>query len=306
MESKEKYIQSLQQDEELHSQIYHRLWHNEKSHEVRRTLLQLYKIERAHSSTLERLLRIDGFAVRKRNNSLHIFFILLSQKLLGTAFTIKFMEYNKLITNKKLDAALKKFKFSAKEKALLRIMEKGERVEDVLSRVLLTMNPVLTNIRDVIFGMNDGLVEVLAATVGFSAALRAPMLVLIAGLLVALSGTLSMSGGAYLSTKYEKNIGTTKARLSPSLSALYTGVFYFFGAVFPIMPFAFGVGGIYGIVYAILLTTLALAVVSSIIAVLSGQSIAKRVTESILISLGAASATIFLGFYARYALHIIV
>jgi len=51
------------------------------------------------------------------------------------------MEYNKLITNKKLDAALKKFKFSAKEKALLRIMEKGERVEDVLSRVLLTMNP---------------------------------------------------------------------------------------------------------------------------------------------------------------------
>jgi len=83
MESKEKYIQSLQQDEELHSQIYHRLWHNEKSHEVRRTLLQLYKIERAHSSTLERLLRIDGFAVRKRNNSLHIFFILLSQKLLA-------------------------------------------------------------------------------------------------------------------------------------------------------------------------------------------------------------------------------
>ncbi len=306
MQSKEEYLQSLQQDEELHSQVYRTLERDEKNKKIRSTLAQLHAIEKGHSEILQKLLRIGGFKIRERNNFLRILLISISRKLFGIAFTIKFMEYNKLITDKKLTIAMRRFKFSRNEESLLRLMEKGEHVEDVLSRVLLSLSPVLNNIRDVVFGMNDGLVEVLAAVVGFSAALRSPLLVLIAGVLVALSGTLSMSGGAYLSTKYEKNIGTSGRVRRPALSALYTGVFYFCGAVFPIAPFAFGIGGAYGIIYAILLTSAVLAVTSSVIAVLSGQSISKRVAESLLISLGAASATIILGFYARYALHIIV
>ncbi|MGC8478752.1 MAG: VIT1/CCC1 transporter family protein [Candidatus Micrarchaeia archaeon] len=306
MQSKKEYIQSLQQDEEFHSQVYGILEKEEKNSEIRKTLSHLYIIERGHSEILKKLLRMNGFGVRKRNNFFRILLIMISRKLFGIAFTIKLMEYNKLITDKKLSLAMRRFKFGRGEAALLHLMEKGERTEDVLSHILLSLSPVLNNIRDVVFGMNDGLVEVLAAVVGFSAALRLPVLVLIAGMLVAISGTLSMSGGAYLSTKYEKNISASGRGRKPGLSALYTGIFYFCGAAFPIAPFALGIGGLYGIAYSVLLTSLVLATTSSIIAILSGQSIAKRVAESLLISLGAASVTILLGFYARYVLHITV
>ncbi|MEM3227521.1 MAG: VIT1/CCC1 transporter family protein [Candidatus Micrarchaeaceae archaeon] len=306
MADKEQYLQNLQRDEELHSKVYKQLESGERG-EIKRTLLKLYTIEHGHSEILKKLLRMNKYAIKERDDFLRILLIRLSRKLFGIAFTIKFMEYNKLITNSKLTAAIRKFSFSSQELALLKTMEKGEKAEDILSATLLKLNPVLSNVRDVIFGMNDGLVEVLAATVGFGAALRLPVLVLIAGLLVALSGTLSMSGGAYLSTKYEHSIALPgNAKRTPARSALYTGAFYFFGAVFPILPFALGMSGAIGIALSILFTMVVLSIVSSAIAVLSGQSIAKRVAESLLISLGAASATILLGFYARYALHIVV
>jgi len=306
MLSKEDYIKSLQQDEDFHAHVYNILSQHEKNQNVKNVLLRLYKIETLHSSILKSILEINGFKVRQRNNTLHMLLILLSRKIFGIAFTMKLMEYNKMITNEKLNAAMKQFSFSTKENELLRKMVRGERVEDILGSMLLSMNHVLANIRDVVFGMNDGLVEVLAATVGFSAALRSPILVLIAGLLVAISGALSMSSGAYLSTKYERDIGAAKVKRSPSLSALWTGISYLLGAFFPILPFALGISGAYGIAYSILFTTLVLAIVSSMIAILSDQSVAKRVTESIILSLGAASITILLGLYARYALHITI
>ncbi|MFP3289448.1 MAG: VIT1/CCC1 transporter family protein [Candidatus Micrarchaeota archaeon] len=306
MLSKEVYIQSLQQDEDFHAQVYNILSQREKNQNVKNVLLRLYKIEVLHSSILKSILKINGFKVRKRNNTLRILLILISRKVFGIAFTMKLMEYNKIITNEKLNVAMKQFSFSIKEEELLKKMVRGERAEDALGNMLLSMNDVLTNIRDVVFGMNDGLVEVLAATVGFSAALRSPTLVLIAGLLVAISGALSMSSGAYLSTKYERDIGNTKVKRSPHLSALWTGIAYLLGAFFPILPFALGVSGAYGIVFSILSTILVLAIASSMIAILSDQSVAKRVIESIILSLGAASVTILLGFYARYALHIAI
>jgi len=306
MLSKEAYIQSLQQDEEFHAHVYNILSQCEKNQNVRSVLLKLYKIETLHSSILKSILEINGFKTRQRSNTLRMLLIMLSRNLFGIAFTMKLMEYNKMITNEKLNAAMRQFNFSTKEEELLRKMVRGERAEDVLGNVLLSMNNVLANIRDVVFGMNDGLVEVLAATVGFSAALRSPILVLIAGLLVAISGALSMSSGAYLSTKYERDIGAAKVKRNPTLSAMWTGIAYLLGAFFPILPFALGIGGAYGMVYSILSTMLVLAIASSMIAILSDQSVAKRVTESIILSLGAASITILIGFYARYALHITI
>jgi len=306
MLSKEDYIQALQQDEDFHAQVYNILSQREKNQNVRSVLLKLYEIETLHSSILKNILEINGFKTRQRSNTLRMLLIMLSRNLFGIAFTMKLMEYNKMITNEKLNAAMRQFNFSTKEEELLRKMVRGERAEDVLGNVLLSMNNVLTNIRDVVFGMNDGLVEVLAATVGFSAALRSPILVLIAGLLVAISGALSMSSGAYLSTKYERDIGAAKVKRNPTLSAMWTGIAYLLGAFFPILPFALGIGGAYGMVYSILSTMLVLAIASSMIAILSDQSVAKRVAESIILSLGAASITILIGFYARYALHITI
>jgi VIT1/CCC1 family predicted Fe2+/Mn2+ transporter len=301
------YLTDLHNDEALHAQVYQYLSGVEKNAKAKETLLKLYRIETSHSSILQRVLQLNNYKARPRHNTLHLLFLKFLRIIFGITFAIKFMEYDKLLTHEKLGKAHEKFRFSQDEKRLLDVMEKGERVEDILANILVSGNPVLSNIRDVVFGMNDGLVEVLAATVGFGAALHLPMLVFIAGVLVALSGTLSMAGGAYLSTKYEKSIGSAaNAFRHPGKSAFYTGLFYFCGAVFPLIPFALGIGGFYGIALAILLTAIVLTFTSSMIAIFSNQSIPRRVAESLVISLGAASATIALGLYARFALHITI
>ncbi|MEM0148975.1 MAG: VIT1/CCC1 transporter family protein [Candidatus Micrarchaeaceae archaeon] len=308
MISKIKYLQNLQADEALHAEVYKRLAASTKGNAKAKTVLEkLYRIEKGHAALLQKLLVMNGGNAKGGISRISLFGVMLARKLLGFTFAIKLMEYNKLLINERFRNALRSFRFNANERSLLGTLEKGEKVEDMLSNLLLSLNSVLANIRDVVFGMNDGLVEVLAATVGFSAALQEPLLVLIAGSLVAVSGALSMSGGAYLSTKYEKVISAANSKGKiPVRSALYTGLFYILGAIFPILPFAFGIGGMSGIAASIILTAIVLMLTSTLIAVLSNESISKRVAESLLISLGAAAVTIALGFYARYALHIIV
>ncbi|MEM0159772.1 MAG: VIT1/CCC1 transporter family protein [Candidatus Micrarchaeaceae archaeon] len=307
MISKEKYLQRLQADEALHAEVYRRLAASDRNAKSKAVLEKLYRIEKDHAVLLQRILAMNGYEKRGRISSISLFAISAARKFLGFTFAIKLMEYNKLLINKRFRDALRSFKFDARERLMLSRLEKGEKVEEMLNNLLLPLNSVLRNIRDVVFGMNDGLVEVLAATVGFSAALQEPLLVLIAGLLVAVSGALSMAGGAYLSTKYEKVISTAKSQGKlPARSALYTGIFYIFGAIFPILPFAFGIGGISGIALAMVLTAIVLLFTSTLIAILSNESISRRVAESLLISFGAAAVTITLGFYARYVLHILV
>ncbi|MEM3181341.1 MAG: VIT1/CCC1 transporter family protein [Candidatus Micrarchaeaceae archaeon] len=307
MVSKEKYFRDLQATEALHAEVYKRLAASDKDIKSRKVLEKLYNVEKGHADLLQKLLSLNGYMAKRHTSRFSLFKIIMLRKLLGLAFSIKLMEYNKLLVNKKFMIALRMFKFTREERVLLGTFEKGERIEDVLSNLLVSFSTVLKNIRDIIFGMNDGLVEVLAAVAGIGAALRVPLLIFVAGSLVAISGALSMAGGAYLSTKYEKAINAKEVKVvSPARSAFYVGLFYIFGAIFPILPFAFGLGGILGITAAIILTAFILSFSSSLIAIVSDESIAKRVAESLLISLGAAAVTIAIGSYARYVLHIIV
>ncbi len=60
------------------------------------------------------------------------------------------------------------------------------------------------NLRDLIFGANDGFVSSLALVAGMSGAFTSNKVVLVAGLAGAVAGGISMALGAYLSVKSEK------------------------------------------------------------------------------------------------------
>lgn len=65
----------------------------------------------------------------------------------------------------------------------------------------------LTNIRDLILGMNDGLVEILGTVAGLSAVYPTnPFLVGISGCVVGIAGSLSMGIGAYISVRSQRQI----------------------------------------------------------------------------------------------------
>ena len=79
---------------------------------------------------------------------------------------------------------------------------------------------ILSHVREIVFGMNDGLVEVLASVAGIVGIYKSNIVAALAGLIIGISGTLSMSVGAYLSSRSEKDVSISESmRLQLELEA---------------------------------------------------------------------------------------
>ena len=309
--SKSRIFRKHYLNEKLHFRVYGRLASSERNPEIRRVMKKLSALEGVHAGLWKMIVGEAGMGSSEAVIKVKLALFGIVRRLFGLAFTIKALEYSESNLMKKLSASETELKLSAKESNAIRRIKSSERsIETPLENKVIEYNSVLENIRDVIFGMNDGLVEVLAATVGLAAALQRPHLVLLGGLIIAVSGTLSMAGGAYLSTGYEKAVRAASskkaAHTTPLKSALYVGAFYILGAIFPLLPFAFGASGTYGIALSLILTSVVLSVTATVIAVISGISIRRNVLKSLAISLGAAAVTIIIGAYARVYLHLAI
>ena len=287
-------------EEAIHREVYRILSERESDPWRKRILVRLHKIESEHVSIYSRIsgtktVYVDWRVVRA---------LVILKSLIGTELVIKIMENRESRMESIIRANLAHYGKSVK--AVLA----SERNEDKLKSKMLLFSPVLSNIRDVVFGMNDGLVEIVAAVAGIGAALQTPVLVLVAGMIVAISGTLSMAGGAYLSTDYQNTIEKTRGKdfkyMSPIRSAAYVGISYIIGAMFPLMPFIFGIGGYHGIAISILLTALVLVFSSALISIIGNKPVVRRIATTLLITLGIAAITILLGYYARVHFHIAI
>ncbi|MEM3841698.1 MAG: VIT1/CCC1 transporter family protein, partial [Candidatus Micrarchaeaceae archaeon] len=270
-QNKESIFRKHYLNEMLHFVTYRHLASSEKNPDVRELMRKLSNLEEYHASLWakivgKRVMRSSSISVQ-----IKLFLFKLFRRIFGLAFTITALEYSESNLTKHLAQSESSLRLSKNESAVIKkIRESEKRIEEPLEKKVISFSGVLDNIRDVIFGMNDGLVEVLAATVGLAAALQKPYLVLLGGFIIAISGTLSMAGGAYLSTGYEKAVksGTSgvSTKATPFKSAMYVGLFYIFGAMFPLLPFAFRTYGFYGIVASLIITSIVLAITATIIA----------------------------------------
>lgn len=308
LDRKKKFLIGLYVMEMSHTIAAKRMASIEKYKDTKAVLRKIAFHEEKHARMWRKVINDDGLHVGKRRIEMSASWVVFMRKVLGVALTVKMIErfedtfYNKMIN------ASRKFKLSKTEKDIIsRINEDEKKNMAPLERKVVEYNRILNNIKDVILGMNDGLVEVLAAVVGLAAALHVSQVVLVGGLIVGVSGTLSMAAGAYLSTEYEKSVGVRKDKVSrPGMSALYMGAFYAMGATVPLIPFIFGASAFYGIVSSIVLTSVMLTVASVFVAIISGTSIAKRISKTLLISIGVALVTILLGTVARQVFHIVI
>ena len=79
----------------------------------------------------------------------------------------------------------------------------------------------LANVRDFILGMNDGLVEILGAVTGLSAAYPGnPVVVGVSGLIVGIAGALSMGIGAFISVRSQRQVNEASRRQMEILFAV--------------------------------------------------------------------------------------
>ena len=71
----------------------------------------------------------------------------------------------------------------------------------------------MSNVRDFVLGMNDGLVEILGAVTGLSAAWPGnPLMVAVSGLIVGVAGALSMGIGAFISVRSQRQVNEASKR----------------------------------------------------------------------------------------------
>ncbi len=294
--------------ETSHSLAAREMMRLESDADTKRVLGRIAKIEMRHARLWKRVMGRENIDTSRSRIGLEVSKIIVLRRILGVALTIKTIERGERELYTRAVNVRKRFAFYGWESKIIeRIRDDEERYMEPLAMQVVRYNRILSNIKDVILGMNDGLVETLAAVVGFAAALQKPELVLVGGIIVAVSGTLSMSVGAYLSTEYERGMRVRRDGGSkPRSSALYMGIFYILGALVPIFPFAIGLSGYAGVITAVVLTSIVLSVVSVIIALISDISITRRVAKTLLLSISAAAITIALGTYARYALHLVI
>ena len=300
------YLIGLYKTERSHHIIFGELAAREKDKKLKKVLEGLASAEQKHAKMWAQIIEINDIRLPMGTSKFFIYTIMLIRKLFGLVLAVKTMEYFESQLDNKIFEIEKHKELKESERNIIREIIKDElKSEEPLKDQLVKYSTILKNIRDVIIGMNDGLVEVLAAVAGLGAALQTPLLTLIGGIIIALSGTLSMTGSAYLSTSYESHINAGKQK-SASSSALYVGGAYVLGAIFPLIPFIFGIKGYLGIVAAIVLTAIVLSVVASLIAVISSISIKRNVLKTLTISIGSALITIALGAFARSVLHITI
>ncbi len=301
------YLLKIYRGELLHHYIYAELSKSEKDKEIKDILEKLAKAEEKHADLWKKILHIEEIHLRKTKAKPMLFFIKLIRRVLGLTLLISIIERGERQLYNKMDYIISVGGFSKLEKGIISEIKKDEmKNEKPLEDKILYYNSVLDNIRDIIFGMNDGLVEVVAAVAGLGSALYYANYILLGGIIIALSGTMSMAGGAFLSTEYEKNINIKKDGKKPKSSAMYVGLAYIFGAMFPLLPFIFGISGYLGVAISLVITAIVLSIVASIISVISDKSIPKSIMKTLLISMGAAAVTIILGYYARVFLHIAI
>lgn len=214
-----------------------------------------------------------------------VFFYVLVSRLFGLTFGLKLMEkgedsaqdiYDGLkVISPQVDEVIADE--NAHENQLISLIDE-ERLKYVSSIVL---------------GLNDALVELTGALVGFSLALQNTRLVSIVGLITGIAASLSMAASEYLSTRQEE---TDK---SPLKACIYTGIAYVGTVIILVSPY-FIFKNIYLALSLVLIAAVSIIYIFTYyISVAKELNFKKRFMEMAGISLGIAAINFLIGLIVR-------
>ncbi len=144
----------------------------------------------------------------------------------------------------------------------------------------------------IVLGVNDGLIELTGALVGFAFALRNARLAGLFGLVTGIAAALSMASSAYMQARHEEG-------RDPKKAALYTGTSYLLVVAWLVLPF-FLISNVY-----LALGVMAVVIVSLIAgfsfyaSVLFARDFKRQLGEMLAFSLGVAGVAFLLGSLIR-------
>lgn len=214
-------------------------------------------------------------------NWLRINFYSLLARLFGLTFGIKLMEIGEEHTQENYTEVLHAF-------PEVTAMQKEEEVHE---EELIDMldEEALKYAGSVVLGLNDALVELTGTLAGLTFAFQNTRLIALAGLITGIAASFSMAASEYLSQKSEGG------ELSPTKSALYTGMAYIFTVLFLVLPYFLFSNYLVSLAFTIVNAVLVIAVFNFYISVAKGLSFRRRFIEMTVISLGVAAISFVIG-----------
>lgn len=324
MADKLKEIREFCSDELTDLQFYKALSERVEDENLQKNLLRLSEVEKEHSQFWISYLQKHGVDTSKiKPKRMKIRFMLFIFRVLGIGLAVNLLEYGEVETVAKYrDYATRTGEDEDFRKGIEKIINEEIEHEDVFSYTLEQNKEKLDRNRDIIYGISDGLVEVLAAIAGLTALLTNHLDVALGGLVVGVSGTMSMSVGAYLAKDSESQYKISSLRRNAILknrahdrdkvdqyrgesrrSAMNVGMFYILGAAIPILPFLFLPRDI-ALVLAIVLVAVTQGLANSIIAISMSMGILKEALKSSGLALLAALASYVVGQVFHMILHV--
>jgi len=151
----------------------------------------------------------------------------------------------------------------------------------------------LKYVSSMVLGLNDALVELSGALVGFTLALQKTKLVAIVGLITGIAASLSMAASEYLSTKQED---TDK---NPFKASIYTGFAYVGTVILLVLPYFLLKNIFLCLAFVILNVLILIFIFTFYISVAKELDFKKRFLEMAGISLGVAIINFSIGLIIR-------
>lgn len=301
-------------DEITDREFYRRLADQVEDESFRENLKRLSDVEDKHSrfwkGNLEKI-GVDTSAIRYKK--LKVLWLLFLSRVIGTYMTVRLLEHGEINTVKEYSDFIRKSEGSPEfRKDLKNIINEEIEHEEVFENQMEKSQEQIEKNRDIIYGVSDGLVEVLGAVAGLAALITSSLYVALGGILVGLSGTISMSLGAYLSKNSESEFRINEEKKRELLglksdrkrieeysrqskkSAASVGGSYILGAVVPIVPFLF-LPPIMGLILAVILVAISQAITNALVALSMNIGILRSSMKAALLSLSAAAAVFALG-----------
>ncbi len=297
--------------------LYTKLAQKAKDEELRKALVHIANMEKGHARFWKEFLKRRGEDIPKERRTLFQSFVLFLGNFINPMLLVSLLELGEA------NAYTQYYRFLKDKKEELS-PEEVQRLKsiilDELSHESTFREKVeelgLSNIRDMVLGMNDGLVELLGVVAGLSAVYRhEPTLVGASAVVVGMAGAISMGVGAFISVRSQRQvneairekeeiIAEVSGKKPPSAvdkeenevrSALFTGLSYLLGVVFPVSPYFILDDSLKALALSLLLAFLVLSFVASFIAIASGISLRKKVLEMVLSAGFAALASFLIG-----------
>ena len=207
--SRDEIIENYR-DELTDAEIYAALARVESNERLREELLKLSQYEVGHAEFWRFIANQAGIDVSNvRPSRFSIAFSVMVRKLLGLGFLVKLRESSEVEAIRRYGEMVRRRALGPYTDRLREILLDEVAHEEVFRDEESRFEAFINNIRDAMYGMSDGLVEVLAAVAGLAPVVTNPILITLAGLIVGAAGTLSMAVGAYMSTKAQRDIRET-------------------------------------------------------------------------------------------------